>query len=59
MSNLPTLDSLKVAQRHIEKLSTRVAESEYRETKLEILAETLRDERDAARAEVAVLKGDK
>jgi hypothetical protein len=56
MSNLPTVDALKASQRHIQKLSTQLNEGAFRETHLELLAEALRDERDAALAELADLK---
>lgn len=46
MSELPTIDPLKVAKREAEKLRSQVAEASYRETQLEVLAEALRDERD-------------
>ena len=53
MSNLPTVDPLKAAQRHNQKLSSQLVESQFRETNLEVLAEALRDERDAARSELS------
>lgn len=53
MSELPTIDSFKVATRELDKLRTQVAESTHREAQLEILAETLRDERDVAIAALA------
>lgn len=56
MSNLPKVDPLKASQRHNQKLSTELSESAFRETHLELLAESLRDERDAALAELATLK---
>lgn len=56
MSELPTIDPLKVATREAEKLRTRITEASYRETQLEILAETLRDQRDAAIVELNELK---
>lgn len=59
MSNLPELDPLKIAQRHNQKLTTQLNDAQYRETNLEILAEALRDERDAARNELATLKSEK
>jgi hypothetical protein len=48
MSELPTIDPLKVAQREASKLATQLRESLNRETQLEILAEALRDQRDEA-----------
>jgi len=48
MSELPTIDPLKVAKREAEKLRSQVADSSFRETQLEVLAEALRDERDEA-----------
>ncbi len=56
MSNLPKVDPLKASQRHNQKLSTELSEGAFRETHLELLAEALRDERDAARTELAELK---
>jgi len=56
MSNLPAVDNLKVAQRSIQKLTTQISEGMHRESQLEILAEALRDERDAARSQVEQLK---
>lgn len=53
MSELPVIDAHKVAQREVEKLRAQITEANYREAKLEVLAEALRDERDAARAEIA------
>lgn len=46
MSELPTIDPLKVAKREADKLRSQVAEASYRETQLEVLAEALRDQRD-------------
>jgi hypothetical protein len=56
MSNLPAVDNLKVAQRSIQKLTTQISEGMHRESQLEILAEALRDERDAARSQVEQLQ---
>lgn len=56
MSNLPTVDELKIAQRHNQKLSIQLSEAVFRETQLEVLAEAIRDERDAAVAERDALK---
>jgi hypothetical protein len=56
MSTLPAIDPLKVAERKIQKLSAELAESKDIETRLEILAEALRDERDEARAKAAELE---
>lgn len=53
MSELPTIDPLKVAKREADKLRTQLADANYRETQLEILAEALRDERDEAREALA------
>lgn len=52
MSELPTIDPLKVAKREAEKLRSQVAEAFYRETQLEILAEALRDQRDEYEAKL-------
>jgi predicted metal-binding transcription factor (methanogenesis marker protein 9) len=49
MSELPTIDPLKVAKREADKLRVLLADATYRETQLEVLAEALRDERDEAR----------
>lgn len=48
MSELPTIDPLKVAQRSAQKYRSELAESKDMVTQLEILAEALRDERDEA-----------
>jgi chromosome segregation ATPase len=53
MSELPTIDSLKVAQRKLSKQAARITELEDNETNLEILAEALRDQRDEARSQLA------
>jgi hypothetical protein len=56
MSELPQIDGLKVAERVIqkqdtviEKLINEAKEARIRETQLELLAEALRDQRDALR----------
>lgn len=56
MSNLPKIDLLKVTQRNNQKLAAQLTDSTFRETHLEILAETLRDERDKAIAELEELR---
>lgn len=47
MSELPAIDSAKLAK----KLMGEITELTYQKYQLEVLAETLRDERDQARAE--------
>lgn len=59
MSALPEIDELKAAQRELEKLRQQVLAATNRESRLEILAEALRDERDAAQARVAELEAEK
>lgn len=56
MSELPVIDELKVAQREIEKLRQQVLVALNREARLEILAETFRDQRDAANAKLSDLE---
>lgn len=51
MSDLPSIDPAKVAQ----KLLTKVTDLTHQTVQLEVLAESLRDERDAARRQVADL----
>lgn len=55
MTALPQIDPAQVAQ----KLLTKNNELTYQVTQLEVLAEALRDERDAARAKVAELEAEK
>jgi hypothetical protein len=60
MSELPQIDSLKAEQRTNAKLIAKAGEdakaAATRESQLELLAEALRDERDAARAEISELR---
>lgn len=51
MSELPTIDPNKVAQ----KLLSTISELTYSKVQLEVLAESLRDERDVANRRVAEL----
>lgn len=53
MSTLPEIDSEKV----ISKLSAKLAETQMHNTKLEVLAEALRDQRDAAYQTINSLQG--
>jgi hypothetical protein len=55
MSELPTIDPLKVAQRTAQKRLEELTQSKFNETQLEVLAEALRDERDEAVGKVAEL----
>lgn len=59
MSALPEIDEVKAAHREIGKLREQVAAATNRESRLEILAEALRDERDEAQARVAELEAEK
>jgi hypothetical protein len=59
MSALPEIDELKVAKRELDKLRQQVLTGNNREAHLEILAEALRDERDALANEIAELKAEK
>jgi outer membrane murein-binding lipoprotein Lpp len=52
MSELPAINYQFVAQ----KLSTKVSDLVFQNIQLEVLAEGLRDERDAAKAEVSRLQ---
>lgn len=59
MSALPEIDEVKAAHREISKLREQVAAATNRESRLEVLAEALRDERDEARAELAAASAEK
>jgi hypothetical protein len=59
MSALPEIDEVKAAHRELGKLREQIAAATNREARLEILAEALRDERDAARARVSELEAEK
>jgi len=53
MSELPQIDSLKVAEKDIQKLESLLKQSRRNESTLETLAEALRDERDEVREKLA------
>lgn len=55
MTALPQIDPAQVAQ----KLLSKNSELTFQVTQLEVLAEALRDERDAARTKVAELEAEK
>lgn len=48
MPELPVLDSMKIANREIDRLRQNYLDSLHRESKLEVLAEALCEERDKA-----------
>lgn len=52
MSELPQIDAQKSIERLSHKFAAQLAESVVRESNLELLAEALRDERDALRERV-------